>query len=96
MMGTSALLGTLFGTAEMAAVFDDRSRLQGILDFEAALASAEASSGVIPADAAPVIAEACDAGLYERSERAGRAAELEDPSTLAGLPEATSCADHGR
>ena len=35
--GTSSLLGPLFGTDEMTAVFDDGSRLQGILDFEAAL-----------------------------------------------------------
>jgi 3-carboxy-cis,cis-muconate cycloisomerase len=80
MTGTSALLGTLFGTAEMSAVFDDRSRLQGILDFEAALASAEASSGVIPADAAPVIAEACDAGLYDLASLGRATAKAGNPA----------------
>ena len=42
----------LYGSAEMRAVFDDLNLLQKWLDFEAALARAEASVGLIPAEAA--------------------------------------------
>ena len=42
----------------MRAVVDDRARLQRMLDFEVALARAEAAVGVIPALAADPIAEA--------------------------------------
>ncbi len=49
----------------LAAVFDDRATVQAMLDFERALAQAEAACGVIPADAAGPIAAACDAALYD-------------------------------
>jgi 3-carboxy-cis,cis-muconate cycloisomerase len=55
----------LFTTEEMRAVFSDRGRLQGMLDFEAALAAAEAKVGVIPEGAAPVIASQCQAELFD-------------------------------
>ncbi|MCF7203512.1 3-carboxy-cis,cis-muconate cycloisomerase [Pseudomonas sp. JM10B5a] len=49
----------------MRAVFCDRGRLQGLLDFEAALARAEAAVGVIsPAAVAPIV-EACRAERYD-------------------------------
>ena len=51
----SAYLGDLYGTAEMRAIFADESRLRGWLDFEAALARAEAAVGLIPAEAAAEI-----------------------------------------
>ncbi len=47
------------------AVFADAATVQAMLDFEAALAQAEAAHGVIPADAAGPIAAACRAGLYD-------------------------------
>ena len=51
--GTSTgLLDPLFTTDRMRAVFSDRGRLQGMLEFEAALARAEARASVIPAAAA--------------------------------------------
>ncbi len=59
------LLDPLFTTAEAAGIFSPTARLQGMLDFEAALARAEASVGVIPATAVPAIAAACDAALYD-------------------------------
>jgi hypothetical protein len=43
----------------MRAVFDDGARIRAMLAFEAALAEAEAETGVIPADAARAIVEAC-------------------------------------
>ena len=42
----------LYGSAEMRAVFDDLNLLQKWLDYEAALARAEASLGLVPAEAA--------------------------------------------
>ncbi len=45
----------------------DEAWLQAMLDFERALAAAEARAGVIPADAAEAIAEACRAELYDLS-----------------------------
>lgn len=61
--GTS-LLGPLFsGTA--ATVFSDGARLQAMLDFEAALARAEARIGVIPVAAVTPIAGQCDAAGYD-------------------------------
>src|SRR5262245_48492214 len=49
----------------MRATFSDRGRLQGMLDFEAALARAEAAAGVIPEGAAGVIASHCRAELFD-------------------------------
>ena len=42
----------LFRADAMRRVFSDRGRLQGILDFEAALARAQARAGIVPAAAA--------------------------------------------
>ena len=74
------LLDALFTTRRMREIFSDRARLQGMLDFEAALARAEASVGVIPAAAAEPIASRCRADLFDVEElarataRAGNAA----------------------
>ena len=61
----SSLLAPLFSSAEMRAVLDDRARLQRMLDFEAALARAEAAIGIVPSSHVGVIAEACRAELYD-------------------------------
>jgi 3-carboxy-cis,cis-muconate cycloisomerase len=61
----STVLGDLFGTAAMRAVFSDLARVQAMLDVEAALARAEASTGVIPKDAAGPIEAACRAEDYD-------------------------------
>ena len=63
--GDGTLLDGLFATAAIARLFDDRARLQAMLDFEAALARAEAAVGVIPAEAAPAITAACDATRFD-------------------------------
>jgi 3-carboxy-cis,cis-muconate cycloisomerase len=52
----SALFRDSFGTAQMRAVFNDRTLVQRYIDAEIALARAQALTGVIPADAAQVIA----------------------------------------
>lgn len=68
------LLGPLFVTAEAADLWSPRARLQGMLDFEAALARAEAAVGVIPPAAVPAIAAACDAGHYDLAALGAEAA----------------------
>ena len=59
------LLDPLFRTDAMCEIFSDRGHLQGMLDFEAALARAEARLGVIPKVAAPAIAAQCRAELFD-------------------------------
>src|SRR5262249_20539554 len=49
----------------MRRVFSDRGRLQGILDFEAALARAQSRAGIVPAAAAEAISAHCKAELYD-------------------------------
>ncbi len=60
-----SLLTPLFRWEAVEELFSDRARLQGMLDFEAALARAEARAGVIPAAAAPAIAAKCRAELFD-------------------------------
>jgi 3-carboxy-cis,cis-muconate cycloisomerase len=67
----------LFTTDSMRAVFSDHGRLQGMLDFEAALARAEARAGAIPPSAVPAIESQCRAELYD-------VAALARASALAG------------
>jgi 3-carboxy-cis,cis-muconate cycloisomerase len=59
------LLDALFTTERMRAIFSDQGRVRGMLDFEAALARAEARVGVIPALAAEAIAARCHAELFD-------------------------------
>jgi len=73
------LLGPLFGSPAVAAIFSDHGRLQGMLDFEAALAAAEARIGVIPAAAAPAISAKCRAELFDPTA-------LARPTARAGTP----------
>ena len=49
----------------MREIFSDASRLARMLEFEAALAKAEAQVGVIPAQAAEVIASQCDIAGFD-------------------------------
>ena len=48
-MSGGRLLAQLFDPAGAGRFFDDPARLQGMLDFEAALARSQAALGVIPA-----------------------------------------------
>jgi 3-carboxy-cis,cis-muconate cycloisomerase len=76
----SPLLAPMLSSAAMRAVCDDVAYLQHMLDFEAALARAEAATGVIPASAAGGIGRACKAeafdlaGLAEAATRSGNLA----------------------
>jgi 3-carboxy-cis,cis-muconate cycloisomerase len=77
---SSSLLAPLFSTAKMRNIFSDLAGVQGMLDFEAALARAEAKSGVIPREAAGVIAAQCRAELYDLDSLAGAAANAGNPA----------------
>jgi 3-carboxy-cis,cis-muconate cycloisomerase len=59
------LLDALFTTEKMREIFSDRGRLQGMLEFEAALARAEARAGMISAAAAKAIAAQCRAERFD-------------------------------
>jgi 3-carboxy-cis,cis-muconate cycloisomerase len=61
----SPLFAPMLPTAAMRIVCDDVTCLQNMLDFEAALARAEAATGVIPASAAGPIAATCSAGAFD-------------------------------
>jgi 3-carboxy-cis,cis-muconate cycloisomerase len=71
------LIGSLAATERLSRIFADASVLQAMLDFEAALARAEAHAGLIPQAAAEAIAAASTAegfdipDLVRRSLRAG-------------------------
>jgi 3-carboxy-cis,cis-muconate cycloisomerase len=78
----SPLLAPMFASPAMRAVCDDAAALQHMLDFEAALARAEAAVGVIPASAVGPIANACKAEAFELSalaEAATRSGNLAIP-----------------
>jgi 3-carboxy-cis,cis-muconate cycloisomerase len=60
-----SLYAPLFGDDGIERCFDARATLQGMLDFEAALARAEAATGVIPAAAAEPIAAAARAEHFD-------------------------------
>jgi 3-carboxy-cis,cis-muconate cycloisomerase len=59
------LLDPLFGSGPVNEIFTDRSRLQRMLDFEAALARAEAALDLIPKSAAGAITAKCRAELFD-------------------------------
>jgi 3-carboxy-cis,cis-muconate cycloisomerase len=75
-----ALLDPLFGSAAMGEVLSDAARLQRMLDFEAALARAEARCSVIPATAADAIASKCKADLIDANALATATAVSLNPA----------------
>jgi 3-carboxy-cis,cis-muconate cycloisomerase len=78
----SPLLAPMLSSAAMRAVCDDTACLQHMLDFEAALACAEAATGVIPVSASDTIASACKAGAFDLgalAEAATRSGNLAIP-----------------
>lgn len=76
------LFHKLFSYDELERILSDESRLQRMLDFESALAKAEARAGVIPPGAAAKIAEHCKTeslDLPAIAEAAARAGNLAIP-----------------
>jgi len=81
-MSGFSLTGAMFSTDAMQKVFSDAARIQRMLDFEAALARAEARVGVIPAAAVDAIAACCRADgidLAALARAAGDAGNLAIP-----------------
>ena len=62
---TNQLFDAYFTQPTMGSIFSDQGRLQGMLDFEVALARAEASTGLIPGDVVADIAKVCHAERYD-------------------------------
>src|SRR6202051_2249043 len=78
----SPRLAPILSSAAMRAVCDDAACLQNMLDFEAALARAEAATGVIPATAAGPVTKACKAEAFDLgalAEAATRSGNLAIP-----------------
>jgi 3-carboxy-cis,cis-muconate cycloisomerase len=71
-----SIFDSFLTTPDMIAVFDDAAIVQAMLDFEQALAAAQAAEGVIPQASAQAIAGVCHAHLYDIPAliRAGRSA----------------------
>jgi 3-carboxy-cis,cis-muconate cycloisomerase len=78
----SPLLAPMLSSAAMRAICDDSALLQNMLDFEAALARAEAATSVIPKNAADPIGNACKADTFDfaaLAEAATRSGNLAIP-----------------
>ena len=73
------ILGTLYGTDAMRAVFDEATYFQRMLDVEAALARAQAKLGIIPADAAQAIVAAAKWENLDPAELAASARNVGYP-----------------
>ena len=69
------LFDPLFTTETMRGIFSDYGRVQAMLDFEAALARAEARAGVVPAAAAAAIGAQCRTELFDVDALAAAAAQ---------------------
>ena len=70
----SPLLAPMLSSAAMRAVYDDAAFVQHMLDFESALARAEATAGVIPSSAPVAIAKACESARFDIAALADAAA----------------------
>jgi 3-carboxy-cis,cis-muconate cycloisomerase len=86
----SPILGTLYGSDAMRAVFDERAYFQRMLDVEAALARVQARLGIIPADAAEAITRAARVENLVSEELAASARNVGYPvvGLVAGLSRA--------
>ena len=69
----SPLLAPMLSSAAMRAVCDDLAYLQHMLDFEAALARAEARVGILPSTAAEAIAAAAKSESFDATQLANDA-----------------------
>jgi 3-carboxy-cis,cis-muconate cycloisomerase len=74
------LVDRLFGSAAVDAAVNDAAWLQAMLDFEGALAQAEADAGLVPAAIAAEIAAACRAESFDIAEIGRAALESGNPA----------------
>jgi len=86
----SPILGTLYGSDAMRAVFDESAYFQRMLDVEAALARVQGRLGIIPPDAADAIAAAAKIENLRTEELAASARNVGYPvvGLVAGLSRA--------
>jgi 3-carboxy-cis,cis-muconate cycloisomerase len=84
------ILGVLYGSDAMRAVFEEHAYFQRMLDVEAALARVQARLGIIPADAAPAIEAAAHYENLDPAELAASARNVGYPvvGLVAGLSRA--------
>jgi len=85
----SEIFGDLYSTAEMRALFADRTQLQFMLDVEAALARAQAKLGLIPAHVAEAVGSAARVENLNLEQVAASTRKV-------GYPVATIVAELGR
>jgi 3-carboxy-cis,cis-muconate cycloisomerase len=79
--GADGLFAGVFARGDARGEVGDRAWVQGMLDFEAALAHASAGAGVpLPPGAADAIAEECRAERYDAAELGRRAAAAGNPA----------------
>ena len=74
------LFGSTFGSRAMDEIFSDDARLQRMLDFEAALARAQAASGLLAPAAAEAIAAKCSANLLDAGALSKATAQALNPA----------------
>lgn len=86
----SPILGVLYGSDAMRAVFDETTYFQRMLDVEAALARVQARLGIIPAEAATAITQAARFENLDPAELAASARNVGYPvvGLVAGLSRA--------
>lgn len=87
----SPILGTLYGSDPMRAVFDETAYFQRMLDTEAALARVQAQLGIIPKEAAETIIAAAKLENLSTEELAASARNVGYPvvGLVAGLTKAS-------
>ena len=78
----SPILGTLYGSDAMRAVFDETSYFQRMLDVEAALARVQGRMGIIPAEAADTIVAAAKLENLNSEELAASARNVTSSSSI--------------
>ena len=84
------LIESLATTEALVDVFSDQSVLQAMLDFESALARAEAKLGVIPSSAAKAIRKAARAEEFDTAQLANATLRAGTP----GIPLAKALTEH--
>ena len=89
------LLGDLYGTPELRAIFDTGSLLQSWLDVERALAEAEAEVGVIPRAASERIAAEADATGFDVATLRAGIATSKHPLVPLVRALVERCGEHG-
>ncbi|GAO94987.1 hypothetical protein PSA5_19740 [Pseudomonas syringae pv. actinidiae] len=67
---SNQLFDAYFTQSDMRDIFSDEGRVQGMLDFEAALARAQARIGLIPQQVVADIEQSCRAELFDFDELA--------------------------